>query len=79
MIQIEDIRRACKNISSYIYKTPQIYSEALSTDNQKVYLKLESMQITGSFKLRGAINKLLSLSEEQKKRGVIAVSTGNHG
>ena len=37
------------------------------------------MQITGSFKLRGAINKLLSLNEEQKKRGVIAVSTGNHG
>ncbi|SVB25565.1 uncharacterized protein METZ01_LOCUS178419, partial [marine metagenome] len=44
-----------------------------------VKLKLESLQITGSFKLRGAMNKLLSLSEEQKTRGVIAVSTGNHG
>ena len=79
MISLEDIKKAHNNISSYIYKTPQIYSNALSTDNQKVYLKLESMQITGSFKLRGAINKLLSLSEEQKKRGVVAVSTGNHG
>ena len=79
MIPLEDIKKAHNNISSYIYKTPQIYSKALSTDSQKVYLKLESMQITGSFKLRGAMNKLLSLSEEQKKRGVIAVSTGNHG
>ena len=79
MILLEDIKKAHNNISSYIYKTPQIYSNALSTDNQKVYLKLESMQITGSFKFRGAINKLLSLDVEQKKRGVIAVSTGNHG
>ena len=79
MISLEDIKKAQSNISRYIYETPQIYSNALSTDNQKVFLKLESMQITGSFKLRGAINKLLSLSEEQKKRGVIAVSTGNHG
>ena len=79
MIPLEDIQKAHNNISSYIHKTPQIYSKALSADNQKVYLKLESMQITGSFKLRGAMNKLLSLSEEQKKRGVIAVSTGNHG
>ena len=79
MIPLNDIKKAHNNISRYIYKTPQIYSNALSTDNQKVYLKLESMQITGSFKLRGAINKLLSLSEERKKKGVIAVSTGNHG
>ena len=62
MIPLEDIKKAHNNISSYIYKTPQIYSKALSTDTQNVYLKLESMQITGSFKLRGAINKLFSLS-----------------
>ena len=79
MIPLEDIKKAHNNISSYIYKTPQIYSKVLSTYNQKIYLKLESMQITGSFKLRGAMNKLLSLSEEKKKKGVIAVSTGNHG
>ena len=79
MISLKDIKKAQNNISGYIHETPQIYTNALSTDDQKVFLKLESMQITGSFKLRGAINKLLSLSEEQKKRGVIAVSTGNHG
>ena len=79
MVSLEDIIKAQKNISNYIYKTPQIDSIPLSKVNQKVSLKLESIQITGSFKLRGAINKLLSLNEEQKKRGVIAVSTGNHG
>ena len=79
MVSFEDIKKAQKNISNYIYKTPQVDSIPLSTVNQKVSLKLESMQITGSFKLRGAINKLLSLNEEQKNRGVIAVSTGNHG
>ena len=79
MVSFEDIKKAHKKISNYIYKTPQVDSIPLSTVNQKVSLKLESMQITGSFKLRGAINKLLSLNEEQKNRGVIAVSTGNHG
>ena len=79
MISLDDIKIAQKNISAFIYKTPQIHSTFLSTKNRKVSLKLESMQITGSFKLRGAINKLLSLTDEQKKRGVIAVSTGNHG
>ena len=79
MISLEDIKKAQKNISNYIFKTPQVYSAALSKIDQRVSLKLESMQITGSFKLRGALNKLLSLSDKQKKRGVIAVSTGNHG
>ena len=79
MISLEDIKTAHENISNYIYKTPQVQSIALSNIDQRVSLKLESMQITGSFKLRGAVNKLLSLSDEQKKRGVIAVSTGNHG
>ena len=79
MISLEDIKIAHNNISKYIYKTPQVHSTSLSKKNQRVSLKLESMQITGSFKLRGAINKLLSLNDEQKKKGVIAVSTGNHG
>jgi len=79
MISLEDIKIANKNISNYIYKTPLVRSFALSKIDQRVSLKLESMQITGSFKLRGAVNKLLSLKDDQKKRGVIAVSTGNHG
>ena len=79
MIALSDIQQAHKKILPYIIKTPQIYSIPLSSNNKNIYLKLESMQITGSFKLRGAINKLLNLNEEQKSKGVVAVSTGNHG
>ena len=79
MITLNDIQQAHQKITPYIFKTPQIFSSSLSKKDQNVYLKLESMQITGSFKLRGASNKLLSLSEEQKGKGVVAVSTGNHG
>ena len=79
MIALSDIQQAHKKILPYIIKTPQIYSIPLSSNNKNIYLKLESMQITGSFKLRGAINKLLNLNEEQKNKGVVAVSTGNHG
>ena len=79
MITLSDIQQAHQKIKPYIFKTPQIFSSFLSKKDQNVYLKLESMQITGSFKLRGASNKLLSLSEEQKGKGVVAVSTGNHG
>ena len=78
MVNLDQIRKAHINISPYINRTPLVYSEYLSK-NRNVYLKLESLQITGSFKLRGATNKLLSLKSEQKKNGVIAVSTGNHG
>jgi len=78
MISLDRIIEAHKKIAPYVNYTPLIYSNFLS-QNRTVKLKLESLQITGSFKLRGAMNKLLSLSEEQKSRGVIAVSTGNHG
>ena len=79
MITLDDIQKAHEKILPYILQTPQIQSRALSKDSKNVYLKLESMQITGSFKLRGATNKLLSLNDEQKSKGVVAVSTGNHG
>ena len=78
MVNLDQIREAHKKISPYINNTPLLHSSYLS-ENKNVYLKLESLQITGSFKLRGATNKLLSLNNEQKKKGVIAVSTGNHG
>ena len=78
MINLNQIKEAHKNISPYINYTPLLHSAYLSKD-RKVYLKLESLQITGSFKLRGATNKLLSLDDEKKAKGVIAVSTGNHG
>ena len=78
MISLDKIKQAHKEIAPYINLTPLIYSDFLSK-HRTVKLKLESLQKTGSFKLRGALNKLLSLSKEQKKKGVIAVSTGNHG
>ncbi len=78
MLNLDDFKKAHKSISPYINYTPLIHSLELSK-NLEVYLKLECLQITGSFKLRGATNKLLSLTNEQKNKGVIAVSTGNHG
>ena len=78
MVNLDQIIEAHKRISPYINYPPLIRSNYLS-EYRNVYLKLESLQITGSFKLRGATNKLLSLNNEQKKKGVIAVSTGNHG
>ena len=78
MITLQKIQEAHKRIAPFINYTPLIHSKYLS-NNSEVKLKLESLQITGSFKLRGAANKLLSLNKDQKQKGVIAVSTGNHG
>ena len=67
-------------IRKYIRETPLEYSPKLSDMGDcNVYLKCENLQITCSFKFRGAINKLLSLTESEKKRGVITASSGNHG
>ncbi|ARI79091.1 hydroxyectoine utilization dehydratase EutB [Halobacillus mangrovi] len=60
--------------------TPLVYSESLSKSlSNDVYLKLEHTHPTGSFKLRGAANKILSLTDEEKEKGVATFSTGNHG
>jgi threonine dehydratase len=74
------ITEAYERIKADIRRTPAEYSEALSRETgAKVYVKWECEQITGSFKLRGALNKLRSLSAEEKSRGVVSASTGNHG
>lgn len=73
-------QEAERRIRAFIRKTPLEYSPSLSrTGKGTVYLKLENLQISGSFKLRGALNKLLSLSEDEKKKGIITASSGNHG
>ena len=70
---------AYSRINSFVRETPLEYSPYLSNKCEcNVYLKLENQQITGSFKARGALNKILSLTAEQKRDGVIAASTGNH-
>jgi threonine dehydratase len=73
-------RRAADRIRPYIRATPLDHSLYFSRlVDAQVYLKLENLQYTGSFKLRGAMNKLLSLSPEQRQRGIVAASSGNHG
>ncbi len=68
-----------RRIRAYVRETPLRLSRALGESTQtRVLLKLENLQETGSFKLRGAANKLLSLPKEQAARGVVAASTGNH-
>ncbi|ERS92404.1 bifunctional threonine ammonia-lyase/L-serine ammonia-lyase TdcB [Staphylococcus simulans] len=77
---IQDIKEAKMMIRDYVRKTPLIQSMFLSNDitGGDVYLKLENMQFTGSFKYRGALNKILHLTEEQKEKGIITASAGNH-
>ena len=81
MIEVrEEVLAAEKRIRPYIRETPVDYSFYLSrTASCRAHLKLENLQHTGSFKARGAINKLLSLKRGQREAGVIAASTGNHG
>jgi threonine dehydratase len=76
----KSIQSAAIQIQPFIRKTPFVHSKAFSDlTGAEVRFKLESIQITGSFKARGAINKLLSLEDYQKQKGVVSASTGNHG
>ncbi len=75
----KEVLAAEKRIRKYIRETPLEYSPYLSNLCKcNVYLKLENLQLTGSFKARGAMNKVLSLTKKQRERGVITASTGNH-
>jgi len=76
----KEVVEAERRIRNYIRETPLEFSSYLSQKyNANVYLKLENFQITGSFKIRGAINKFLSLNEGEREKGVITASSGNHG
>ena len=75
-----DVYLAKRKIKKSIYRTPLVKSPGLrEIVTAECYLKLENLQNTGSFKIRGATNKILSLSDDERNRGVIAVSSGNHG
>ena len=77
---VANIHAARERIAGRVRLTPVERSAALSARvDAPVYLKLEHQQLTGSFKLRGATNAVLNLSDEQRARGVVGVSTGNHG
>lgn len=79
MITLEDIRAARLRCQASIRRTPAPYSDTLSREaGNTLFLKLDNMNVTGSFKERGALNRLLLLSEEERARGVITASAGNH-
>ena len=74
-----EIERIADKIRPYVRRTPIVHDENLSERfGSNVYLKLEVLQKTGAFKVRGAFNKMLSMTEEEKQKGVVAVSGGNH-
>jgi threonine dehydratase len=75
----EEIEKAAQRIGPHVLRTPLFHSVYLGElNNGDVYLKLESEQYTGSFKARGALNKVLSLSPEHKANGLLTASSGNH-
>ncbi len=79
MVTLDDIRRAAQRIAGAVEATPCVHSRTLSQlTGAEVFLKFENLQFTASFKERGALNKLLSLDAAERKRGVIAMSAGNH-
>ena len=76
---IDDIRAAAERIKGAVIRTPMLVSRTLSeVIGAEVWLKFENLQFTAAYKERGALNKLLQLSPEERKRGVIAASAGNH-
>ena len=79
MLSIEDVERAAFRLQGHLLDTPCIESRTLSNiTGAQVFLKFENLQYTASFKERGACNKLAQLTAEEQKRGVIAMSAGNH-
>ena len=79
MVTLDDIRAAAQRIAGAVEDTPCLHSRTLSRlTGAEVFLKFENLQFTASFKERGALNKLLSLDAAERKRGVIAMSAGNH-
>lgn len=79
-IELRDLYGARRRIAGMVRRTGLVHSPALSARCEaQVYLKLETQQVTGAFKVRGAANRLLQMGPEERARGVVTVSTGNHG
>lgn len=78
-VTFEDVKRANRAIKDFVIRTPIVRATRLSLHmGIELYLKLENLQHTNAFKARGALNKLLTLDAQARKRGVIACSAGNH-
>src|SRR3990167_9034694 len=79
LLTLADVRAAAERISGQVVRTPTLYSKTLSNiTGADIWLKFENLQFTAAYKERGALNALLQLTEEQRSRGVIAASAGNH-
>jgi threonine ammonia-lyase medium form len=79
MITFEDIERAYRTVKPVVHKTPLLSSRTLNgSSGNEIYFKAENFQRIGAFKFRGAYNKIFSLTDEQRKKGVTAHSSGNH-
>jgi threonine dehydratase len=79
MLTLDLIKNAAARIASRIHHTPVITSRVFNeASGRQVYFKCENLQRAGAFKIRGATNKILSLTEEEKRQGVVAFSSGNH-
>src|SRR3546814_7654992 len=78
-LTIDDVRAAAKRLAGSIVRTPMMHSITLSKiTGAEIWLKFENLQFTAAYKERGALNALLLLADEQRARGVIAASAGNH-
>lgn len=78
-VTLQDIREAAKRIKPYVVRTPLLREKTMDKIlGCKVYVKPEMLQVTGAFKMRGAMNKILSLTQEERDRGIICSSSGNH-
>ncbi len=79
MLTFQLIQEAAARIAPHVHRTPVMTSRVFNESaGKQVFFKCENLQRVGAFKIRGATNKILSLSEEEQRRGVIAVSSGNH-
>src|SRR5258708_40264629 len=78
MVSLDDIRAAKARLDGIAVRTP-LFEWTGVADQRKLFLKLENLQPIGAFKLRGAYNKVASLSEDDRHRGVVSYSSGNHG
>ena len=79
MLSLTDIEQAAQRLQGQVLDTPCVESRTLSQlTGAQLYLKFENLQYTASFKERGACNKLAQLSSDERRRGVIAMSAGNH-
>src|SRR5258708_37373119 len=78
-LSIDDVHLAARRLRNRIHRTPVVSCQSLDdASGFSVFFKCENLQRAGSFKIRGALNKLLTLSADERRRGVVAFSSGNH-